>query len=249
MSIKVYVPYTLNFGDLLNAFPVISGFYHSFGEKIKLVVPDQMEQIKGWREFFNFQPMIESSHLRKEIIGMEEDQYIQVIYSPEEYRNLLSRPNRPIETLRHEKFVRDYYPNLGKWEVDDDFYLEVDGQLESYDKFVCGDRWLNKNTDTRRASNVLMDSGLFNDENKFLFLDYSQTAMHNAALIKFSTKPFIGTFTGSSVMADLMNKEHYVLWNKQDMLFWNNAPILYSYWKHYYSDRESQLVEIGEFSL
>lgn len=251
MSIKLYASHTKNLGDLFNTLPVISGLAESFNDKVKFVVPDEMQQIKGFKEFLMYQGIFESIHYRCEIIGMEENQYIRMVYSQDEMRNLTERPNRPIETSRHEAFIRAYHPTLGEWEVDDDFKLNVFGVDRCDEGWICGDRWLKSATDTRRASNVLKDSGLF-DGIHYRFLDYTKPIMDNAREIASCKHPFIGTFTGSSVIADLLDIEHYVLWD-DSMIGWNAGinsdkwSIDYSLWKHYYKNRKAKLYHIDEF--
>ncbi len=113
--IKLYCPITHNWGDFLNTFPVMAGLSKSFNDKIKLVVSDKMQQINGFKEFMMYQGIFTDVNYRCEIIGMEENQYIHMVYSQEEYRHLTVRPNRPIETTRNEMFIRDHYPTLGEW--------------------------------------------------------------------------------------------------------------------------------------
>lgn len=250
MSLKVYVPRTYNFGDFLNVMPVLSGLHKSLNQKIKLVVPNSMKQIKGFRYFMEYQGFFSDVHFKEEILNMDEPSYIIITYSDYDYKDLTERPNRPIETMRHEKFVRDNYKDL-IWEVDDNFQLEVYVNYGVYcdqRKWICGDRWLKPTTDIRRASNILKDSGLFEDEKKYQFLNYEDDAMTNAMFIKSSLHPFIGTFTGSGMMADLLGKKNYCLYN-DDMIDppWNGMPIEYSLWKHYYADRPNTLMHVKDF--
>lgn len=250
MPLNIFVPRTHNFGDFLNTMPVISGLHKSLGQKIKLVVPNSMNQIKGFRNFMEYQGIFTDVYFRNEVFNMDEGSYIFVTYSDEEFRNLTTRPVVPIETMRNEKFVRDHYPDL-HWEVDNDFELQVYinyGVNFDQRKWVCGDRWLKPTTDIRRASNILKDSGLFEDS-KYQFLDYNDDVMTNAMMIKSSIHPFIGTYTGSSVIADLLKKKHYVLHN-DDMINppWNNAPIEYSFWKHYYGNRFAESIHVKDFN-
>jgi hypothetical protein len=70
--------------------------------------------------------------------------------------------------------------------------------------------------------------------------------MINAYKIKHSTHPFISTFTGISGIADLLKKDQLVLWG-EDIRNWDNKPIEYSFMKHYYGNRNSKLLYIGDF--
>ena len=250
MTIKVYSPQILNLGDFLNTFPCLSGLAKSGGDTIRLVVPDSFRQFKGFRDFMEYQPCIDELVFRSEIINMDESSYIMSTYSSEEYRDLTERPNRPIETLRCEKFLRDTYPKM-VWDVDDDFVLKVlECPVITADcprKWLVCDRW-SLVSDTRRAWNILKDSGLFDDETRFEFLDYNQPLLDNAFKMAYPSFYIgvISTFTGAGMMADLLKRDNNLcLWD-DSMVGWNNAPIEYSYWKHYYGDRPNKLYHLND---
>lgn len=246
--LKILCDRTHNLGDFINVMPVFSGLAKACGDTIRLVVSDQHKKIKGFREFFEYQPMFHEVLFRSEVFGMREETYTIVSYSEEEFKFLTERPNRPIETLRHEKFVRDNYQHL-TFEVDDDLILETDETIDlsdwSKELRIVGDRWSSV-IDTRRSWNILKDSGHFDDE-KFHFLDYDQSLMWNASIIKYSNHPFIGTFTGSGMLADLLGVENWCFYD-QSMIDppWNGMPIEYSYWKHYYSSRNNHLCHVND---
>ena len=84
--------------------------------------------------------------------------------------------------------------------------------------------------------------------NGLVFLDYNNDLMTNAYIIKNSKKPFISTFTGISGIADLLNKEQIVLWG-EDIRDWDNKPIEYSFEKHFYGNRKSKLMYLGDFEV
>ena len=251
--IKCYCPYTNNLGDFLNVMPVFSGLAKSLGDTIRLVVADEHKRIKGFREFFEYQPFFHEVLFRSEVLGMDENTYMIVAFSEYEYKDLTTRPNRPIETMRHEKFIRDHYPFL-TFEIDDSLILEIPNWSDTdevlygpgFQKRIVGDRWSSV-VDTRRSWNILKDSGNFDDETKFYFLDYNQTLMVNAAIIASSPYPFIGTFTGSGMLADLLGVENWCLYD-DSMLNpqWNGMPIEYSYWKHYFGDRNNHLCHVND---
>lgn len=248
MSFKVYSPQVLNLGDFLNAFPVLSGLSKMAGEPLRLVVPDQFRQFNGFRDFMECQPCIGELVFRNEILNMDEKDYVVTTYSEYEFKDLTERPNRPIETMRHERFIRQNYPSL-KWEVDDDFTLITNYIEFPRDTVIIGDRWAQV-SDTRRAWNILKDSGLFDNPSRFEFLDYTRPLLENAALILSSSQPFIGTFTGSGMMADLLKKETFCLYdNSMIDPPWNGAPIEYSYWKHFYADRSAWCMSIEDYCL
>jgi hypothetical protein len=251
MTFKIECRYVYNFGDFLNCLPVISGIYKSVGDTIKFVIPDQLRIVKGIREFLEFQPMFESVYFRSEIINMDEKSYLVTCYSQEEFRNYSERPNRPIETQRHEKFIRDHYPDLN-FKVDDSFYLQLDvninlENIEGYDPntIIIGDRW-SKVTDTRRDCNIFQKHESYQNLDKFYYLNYDNDLMLNANILQRSNNINYVTFTGSGMLADLIYGTNNVVFWDDSMVNWNNAPIEYSYWKHFYADRNNKLVHINE---
>jgi hypothetical protein len=134
------------------------------------------------------------------------------------------------------------HPDI-KFEVNDNFKIKVkDLGFTVEDTYYGGDRWSGPNIDARRASWTLAHI------DGVTFLDYNKSMMENAYIISKSTKPFISTFTGISVLADLLGKEQYVLWG-EDIRNWDNKPIEYSFDKHYYRDRGAKLMYLGDFKL
>lgn len=251
--LKLWCPNVFNLGDFFNCLPVVSGLAKSHGEQIHFVVPDCFQKIFGFREFMEFQPCIGKLVFRCEVLNMDEASYIVTTYTPNDFRHLTERPNRPTETMRHGDFInQNYYARTEdppNWFVDDDFLFHVDDIAvpSTEGRYVVGDRW-SKVTDTRRSWNILKDSGLFDDPEKFYFLDYeTYSLMDNACIINNSEKPFLGTFTGSGMLADLLGKENYCLYD-DSMLDppWNGMPIEFSYWKHYYADRPNKLFHLND---
>ena len=246
--LKLWCPNVYNTGDLFNAMPVVSGLSKAFGDQVRFVVPDCFQQIFGFKEFMEFQPCIKELVFRCEVLNMDESSYIVTTYTQNDFRGLTERPIRPTETMRHQEFIRENYPNI-TWMVDDNFKFHVDDIAvpSTEGKYVIGDRW-SKVSDTRRAWNIFRDSGLFDDESKFYFLDYeTYSLMDNACIINNSEKPFLGTFTGSGMLADLLGKENYCLYD--DSMVdppWNGMPIEFSYWKHHYANRPNKLFHLND---
>lgn len=250
---KLYEPRVENLGDFLNGLPVVSGISKAIGEPVKFVVNPALRKINGFREFMEFQPFISELVYRDEMVIMDEKSYLTLSYADNEFKELTERPLRPIETMRWKFFVNTYYPQL-KWEVDDDLVLQV------YDNYMCddplfndyyfvGDRW-NQVIDKRRDWEILANSLLFVDGSKFFFLPYDKfTIMDCAWHIKFSSKPFISTFTGSGMLGDLLKKETWCVYDDSMIPLWNGMPIEYSYWKHFYKNRNNRLVHINHPSL
>ena len=233
---KVEIRHTINIGDFLNAFPVLSGLSKYTNEKIDLLVRGEMKRFNGFKEFIKYQDCINSVTFDDEYIIMNYEGISLSSITREDKEN----NNRPTETCRYENWVNDHYRML--FEVDDDFVLQVEdlGLPVDVDKRYVGDRWAGPLIDGRRASGSL--SHLDNVH----FLDYNRPLMENAYIIKHCNKPFISAFTGTAVMADLMNVDQLVLWT-DDLRMWDNKPIEASFQKHFYGNRKSKLLYLGDF--
>lgn len=237
--INVFLPMSGNVGDTLNVMPVLSGIFKSTGHKIVLAVSNKMRMFNGFVEFMEMQPCIAK-------LQFASDTYMNEYYFWLTLPDTFSRhPNRPWETVRYEENFRSRY-NID-FEVDDNFELVVPDIDVDIDKFIVGDRMYHNQMDQRRSFNVLQSSGKL-PLDLCHFLDYNQPMAYNAALIKTSTKPFISTFTGISVISDLLKKETIVLWG-DDLTNWDNKPIEHSFNQHFYRDRSSRLMYLGDFSM
>lgn len=237
--IRIFMPMSGNLGDTLNVMPVLSGIYKSTGHKISLTVRDKMRAFNGFKEFMQYQDCIAAVKFESDVTMDETYQVMSLI------EDFTLHPNRPYETVRlEEDFKRRY--NID-FEVDDSFLLKVPDTDIQENKFLVADRTMIGSGDTRRSFDFLKASERF-PLDKCLFLDYNQPILYNAALIKQSKKPLFTTFTGSSNIADLLNKECVVLWG-DDLYNWDNKPIEYSFNKHFYRDRKCKLQYLGDFDL
>ena len=231
----IYLSCTANLGDFLNAMPVLSGIYNSYGP-IDFIIRDDMRKFNGIKEFLMYQNIFNSVNFANEIYLYGVD----IINLSSWTREDKGASIRPIETCRYENWIRDHY-NFN-FEVDDNFILKVQdlGWAVDDDIQFAGDRWSGPDIDLRRKTGTLAHlPGL-------TFLNYNEPLMINAYLIKNSKKPFISTFTGISVIADLLNVEQIVLYG-DDLIDWDNKPIQYSFEKHYYANRKSKLMYIGDY--
>ena len=231
---KIYLNSTANLGDFLNAMPVLSGIYKSNG-KFDFVLRGEMKKFNGIKEFLMYQDLFSSVEFDNDVFL-----YGGVIGLSSWTREDRSNNHRPIETCRYENYLRDSFPKL-EFEVDDKFILKVeDLGFDVGTGIYGGDRWNGPNIDGRRSSWTLAHLP------NITFLDYNDTMMKNAYIIKNCTNPFISTFTGISGIADLLNKDQLVLWG-EDIRNWDNKPIEYSFQKHYYGNRNSKLLYLGDF--
>ena len=125
--------------------------------------------------------------------------------------------------------------------------LNIDFDRNSY---IAGDRWNGPQIDMRRAVNVL------SNVKNMQFLDYNRSLLENCYIIKNSNKPFIASFTGSAVLANLLNKEMWVVWKKEDWhpMFWKGEDIFWdggknikqTFERHFYTNRNCKLVHANE---
>lgn len=233
---KIYLNSTSNLGDFLNALPVLSGLA-KIHNKFDFIIKGEMRKFKGIKEFLMYQDIFSSVEFDDEIF-VYGDGILQLSSWTREDR---SNANRPIETCRYENWMRDNYKI--EFEVDDDFILKVpELNVPIKSGLYSGDRWNGNNIDTRRKSNILSTLDNVN------FLDYNNTLLENAYLIKHCQPSFISTFTGIAVIADLLNKPQIVLWG-DDLFNWDNKPIQLTFEKHFYGNRNSKLTYIGDFNI
>ena len=238
---KINIDCTANLGDFANALPVISGISKYKNEKIHLIIRPEMRKFNGIKELLKYQPMIEDVDFSDDLLV-----FGGVMNLSSWTRMDQEDENRPVETCRYENWVNDNYRML--FGVDDKFELQVkDEPMEFTDLYIIGDRWNHPTIDTRRKTQVVKD-GVNPDESKVHYLDYSKPIMENLNLIRYSYKPFITTFTGVGILADLMNKETIVCWD-EDMRMWDGHPVEFDFKRHYYGDRKSKLVYVKDVVL
>jgi len=238
---KINIDCTANLGDFANALPVISGISKYKNEKIHLIIRPEMRKFDGIKELLKYQPMIEDVDFSDDLLVFGD-----VMNLSSWTRMDQEDENRPVETCRYENWVNDNYRML--FEVDDKFELQVkDEPMEFTDLYIIGDRWNHPTIDTRRKTQVVKD-GVNPDESKVHYLDYSKPIMENLNLIRYSYKPFITTFTGVGILADLMNKETVVCWD-EDMRMWDGHPVEFDFKRHYYGDRKSKLIYVKDVVL
>ena len=238
----IQISCTANLGDFANALPVISGMSLADGGRpVDLIIRGEMRKFNGIKELLLQQPCINSVEFDDEIFSNG------AINLSSWTRMDQNNKDRPVETCRYENWIRDHYRI--DFQVDDNFELQItDVPFEDYSgKYIIGDRWNHATIDTRRKTHVVRD-GVDPDADKVEYLDYNKSLMHNLNLIKYSTKPFITTFTGIGILADLMNKETIVCWD-EDMRMWDGHPVEYDFIRHYYGNRKSKLVYVKDVKL
>lgn len=239
--IKVYSPRIHNLGDFAHCLPTLSGLYKATGVKLSLSICDRLQRFRGIKDLL----------LQQEMFG-------EVLFMHETIHNLTQYivvddtgadgdyGDSPIVCHRYHNHIKSTYN--GKYEIDDDFELQVPKLEINYhaDKVIIGDRWSPSDApdvDDRRKSNLLTN---IISTDKSLFLDYGNDLVYNCSLIKYNPNPFISTITGISVLSDLMKKDTYVLWD-DDMRIWQGNPIEHVRDRHYYRNRLTKLMYIKDF--
>lgn len=233
------MPLSGNLGDTLNVMPILSGIYNSTGHKIYLVVRNKMKMFEGFKEFMEMQPCIAALKFESDVV-IDED-YVQFGLT----EDFLPHPIRPWETCRFDSFLKKHY-NL-EYEIDDDFVLEVPDLECPSDLYLVGDRTYHKESDKRRSFDVLKSSEEFTLD-KVYFLDYNLPVATNAAYIKASKMPLLTTFTGISVVSDLLKHNTVVIYG-EDIKNWDDKHISYSFNKHFYRDRNCALIALDDFYI
>ncbi len=242
---KIRIDCTANLGDFCNALPVISGISKYTNEKIHLIIRPEMRKFNGIKEFLKYQPMISDVDFSDDLITFGD-----IMTLSSWTRMDQEDADRPIETCRYENWVNDNYRML--FQVDDEFEIQVFPMFtdDVSDKTIIGDRWSSKqdpSVDTRRNTNVI-ENGVKPDPSQVHYLDYTKDIMYNLNLIKQSSKPFVTTFTGIGIIADLMNKETIVGWD-EDMRVWDGQPVEFDFKRHYYGNRKSKLFHVKDIKL
>jgi hypothetical protein len=233
---------TANLGDFANALPVISGMSLSDGGRpVDLIIRGEMRKFVGIKELLLQQPCINSVEFDDEIF------FNGAINLSSWTRMDQNDKDRPIETCRYENWIRDHYQL--NFQVDDNFQLvfEKVETEDTGDLYIIGDRWNHHTIDTRRKTQVVRD-GVEPDLSKVFYLDYNKSLTYNLNVIQKSSKPFITTFTGIGILADLMNKETIVCWD-EDMRMWDGHPVEFDFKRHYYGNRKSKLVYVKDVIL
>ncbi|NBP00460.1 MAG: hypothetical protein EBU90_10115 [Proteobacteria bacterium] len=242
--ISIVSPRIHNLGDFAHCLPTISAIYKKYGEKISFTICDRLQRFRGIRELLLQQEMFSEVwfyHERK----FDPNRSILIDDTGSKEGN----PNSPISVRQHLNFIRQNY-NVDL-ENDDDFELNIPKLDIDYhnDKLIIGDRWSPKDApdvDERRYSNLIESSKIIPKENA-MYLDYTQDLLYNCALIKYNPNPFVTTFTGIGILADLMKKDCYILWD-EDMRNWQGWGVVHDYDLHYYKDRKSKLIYIKDFN-
>lgn len=241
---KIYLNCTANLGDFVQSLPVLSGVYQQYGP-IEFYIRHEMRKFRGLREFLMYQGLFSGVYFDDEELEVQPPIHILSSWTREDR----GAPARPIETCRYENWLKDNYRL--RFDVDDQFQIQYPQcDIELRDTYYVGDRWWTPDIDARREVNVLSYLS------EYEFLDYNNDILTNCYIIKESQRPFITNFTGVGMIADLLNKECYVVWRAEDWkpefrrgrdISWDNGKnIQLIFEKHFYLDRKAQLVHADD---
>lgn len=227
-----------NLGDFLNCLPVMSGLKNKFGKQT-FIVTHKLKQFKGFKEFMMYQDLFEDVLFDDEVSVPQQS----LIINPWNAREDKQNPSRPLETCRFQNNLLDHY-NVDV-EVDDEFVIKfpyMDNASITLGPLVA-DRWTSPVIDTRRSTELLRSSGKFDN---CTWLDYSRPLLENCFIIDTTPNVMYTTFTGVSVLGDLLKKDMIIFW-QDELKNWDNKTIEYSYQKHFYQDRNSKLVYLDDW--
>lgn len=242
---KVYSPRIHNLGDFMHCFPMLSGLYKQYGP-ISFGICDRLKRFKGIKELLQHQGLFSDVHFMDEQPIANE--YIIIDDSGSDNGN----SGESLVSRRFYNYVKEQYHGLD-FELDVQFELQVPWYNDvdyNHDIILVGDRWSPKDApdvDDRRLSYLIKAYDKFNGD-RFKYLDYNDHLLYNISLIKYNANPFLTTFTGIGILADLVKKETKVLWD-DDMRMWNGKPVEYDFRLHYFTNRNSSLHYIKDFDI
>jgi len=241
--IAVISPRIHNLGDFVHCLPVLSGLYKFTNHKMWFIICNRLKRFKGIKELLLAQEMFEKvTFVDEEPVNWERCILIDDTGSDIGYGS------RPIVQQRYYNFIKDNYRI--NFDFDDDFELQVPKlDIDYHEKqLIVGDRWSPKDApdvDDRRNFNVIESSGIVKDYDT-LYLDYKNDLVYNCSLIKYNPNPFVTTITGIGIVADLMKKDTYVLWD-EDMRTWQGDSVDHVFRLHHFENRNTKLVYIKDF--
>lgn len=222
---------TSNLGDFFNCFPVLSGLSKVYGN-LDLIIQNDMERFNGILELISYQPFIKNVVFEKDWKGSDPvipfNSWVDV--DPDMYKISFIRP---IET---ERYYRRFLEYNAEFSVDDDFILQIPEIKVPVYETVIADRCSVTSHDKRRSCDLIKSSG----KHKGDYLDYTKPLIYNLNVVK-NAKIFITTFTGISVLVDLMGLYQLVVYDEEMETWGGRTDILQTFNGHYYFNRNTNL--------
>lgn len=240
-EVTVVSPRIHNLGDFSHCLPMLSGFVKKYGQ-VSFAICPRLKRFKGIKEMLMYQGLFNNVWFYGEEPLLQPYMVIDDTGSDE------GNTGESLVSRRFYNFTKQY--NLD-FEFDYDFTLQTPNIISCFESaYVVGDRWSPSDApdvDDRRKSNLIKSSGMVDDLETY-YLDYEDGLLYNLSIIKQNPNPFITTFTGIGILADLMKKDTYILWD-EDMRFWNGGTVEDDYRLHYWTNRNSKLVYIKDFKI
>lgn len=239
--ITVVSPRIHNLGDFSHCLPMLSGLVKKYG-RVSFGICPRLKRFKGLQE------MLMQQGLFIDVWFVGDREITQPCLLIDDTGSDEGNTGESLVSRRFYNFTKQYKLDF---EFDHDFTLKLPWMNAPHtNKYIIGDRWSPKDApdvDDRRKSNLIKESGVVDGLDTF-YLDYNDSLVYNLCLINDNPNPFITTFTGIGILADLMKKETYILWD-EDMRFWNGGTVDDDYRLHYWTNRNSKLVYIKDFKL
>jgi len=223
-----------NLGDFILSLPVLSGLFKQYGKLSLVLKSDNKVNVLGLKELLLYQDIFDNVLFDFEEKNLKGYHFFCSGLSKESSNTQF----RPLETCKFENFFRNNY-NF-KFEVDDNFKLKVPLEGKKEEKYICGDRW-HKANDRRRDVEILKKFSFLK------FLDFDKPILENASLIKNSDKPFITTFTGIAVLANLMYKDTIIIYDN-GVKNWNGWTFEKTCQSAFYLNRNIKFIHIDNFN-
>lgn len=234
--IKIYLTHSGNLGDTLNALPVLDAISKRFGDLLHLIVRDRMRIFNGIDDLFMLQPFIGDFNFESDDINRTDAINLPLC----DDKISIKSDKIPNETMRYYTSAIRVF-DTSELTIDTKFRLNIPCEESILDIELVGDRQYHPVADSRRKFDILKP--MFQD-NRYTFLDYRESIVDNAALIKQSTKPFHTTFTGIAVLADLLFKSSYIYYDETLENWAGRNGIYESFDQHFFRDRNCRLVKI-----
>lgn len=210
---------TATIGDFANTWPLLSYISKIYGP-VDLTLPVFYSNFIGFREFLEYQDFISS------VDFLDRDADLDVQAHCDTMSSLIPK--------------RCYFSaNKLGLPIDRDLVLKcpnIDVSNDILEKIIIIDR---------TKTNVIKNTGLFTDSNKFYFLDFNidRSDLFSWNInICLKAKKIIGTFTGLPIILDLFYK-------KFDLLYFDDIDGIMAYEEHYFSERNSQLFYYKNYDI
>ena len=228
-------------GDFCNGFPAYDALAKEHG-KFDLILPRAMRMFSGIKDFVSYQGFTSSILFDDELTDFSNviimAQLPASFFKPTYEKRDISIV-RPFMTCYVEQYLK---ANLRlDFKINDDYCIKIkDVPSANPEDFIsAGDRWSKTLNHRRKHSMLGHIEGL-------KFLDFEKDIFYNLNIIKKSKYPFVSTFTGVSILADLIKKPNIVLWDEDMRNFMGWSPE-FSFRKHYFTNRLSYIQYVNDF--